>query len=87
MRELAPPLHYKNTLLAPQTTFLLQREKFLDLGILSRCNDLASHKTLFFRSGLLLPEHFLRPHLREEEHILDGRLAGHEHRKPVDTHT
>ncbi len=29
----------------------------------------------------------LRSHLREEEHILDGRGVGHEHGQTVDTHT
>ena len=29
----------------------------------------------------------LRPHLREEEYILDGRGVGHEHCQTVDTHS
>ena len=29
----------------------------------------------------------LRSHLREEEHILDGRGIGHEHGQTVDSHT
>ena len=29
----------------------------------------------------------LRSHLREEEHILDGRGVGHEHCQTVDSHT
>ena len=31
--------------------------------------------------------HFLRPHLREEQHILNRRLVGHEHRQTVDSHS
>ena len=29
----------------------------------------------------------LRPHLREEEYVLDGRGVGHEHCQTVDTHS
>ncbi len=29
----------------------------------------------------------LRSHLREEEHILDGRGVGHEHCQTVDSHS
>ena len=73
-------LHYKKVKAAALLGFFHERHNLLYFWILCRCDLQNFHPVL----NLFIA---LRSHLREEQYILNGCLAGHEHGQAVNTYT